>query len=118
MKGPARFGAVVYARDLQGLADFYRRFFDMTVLRATPELVSLEKEGFNVVIHVSPVAMPEGHFNAVKLFMTVDSLAAAREAVVRHGGSVMAGEWRNPLFSLCNIVDPEGNPIQIREFSR
>ncbi|MCB1886378.1 MAG: hypothetical protein KDH20_02115 [Rhodocyclaceae bacterium] len=118
MKGPARYGAVVYARDVRRLADFYRQFFGMTVLRETPDLISLDKDGFNIVIHVPPVEMPEAGFSPVKLFLTVESLAQAREAVTRYGGSVMDGEWCNPVFRLCNIVDPEGNPIQIREFSR
>ncbi|WP_237132349.1 hypothetical protein [Pseudohongiella sp. O18] len=40
----------------------------------------------------------------------------ARATVADYGGSVMEGEWGNPIFKVCNISDPEGNHIQIREF--
>jgi len=40
----------------------------------------------------------------------------ARATVADYGGSVMEGEWGNPIFKVCNICDPEGNHIQIRGF--
>ncbi|WP_237132724.1 hypothetical protein [Pseudohongiella sp. O18] len=40
----------------------------------------------------------------------------ARETIAACGGSVMEGEWSNPVFKICNVKDPEGNHIQIREF--
>ena len=39
-----------------------------------------------------------------------------RNKVIKLGGKVMEGEWKNPIFKVSNIVDRDGNHIQIREF--
>ncbi len=52
--GPAQFGAVVYARDVSKLARFYRPVFGMRFLRETPDLIGLDMDGFNIVIHAPP----------------------------------------------------------------
>jgi predicted enzyme related to lactoylglutathione lyase len=116
MSTPARCGVVIYSADIQKLSEFYIGFFQMTKLRETPEFVSLDKDGFNIIIHSPPIEIPENNFHTVKVFMTVASLAAAKESVVEFGGTTMAGEWGNPIFKICNIADPDGNHIQIREF--
>lgn len=116
MNGPARHGGIVYAKDIKSLSKFYIGFFGMNMVRETPEFIALEIEGFNIVIHKPPIEIPEGNFNTVKLFLTVDSLEHAREMIDQYGGTAMGGEWSNPIFKVCNITDPEGNHIQIREF--
>ncbi|MEO1082501.1 MAG: VOC family protein [Pseudomonadota bacterium] len=116
MSGPARHGAIVYARDVRELAAFYQRFFGMTQTRETPEFIALDLEGLSVIVHEAPVEFPRKTINTVKLFLTVPSLKQAREQVVEEGGAALEGEWSNAFFRLCNIADPEGNHIQIREF--
>lgn len=116
MNGPAKHGAIVYSADIKALAGFYTALFTMQVARETPELISLIKDGFNIVIHTPPFDMPEPHFSAVKLFMTVNSLAAARLKARELGGKVFEGEWSNPIFTVCNIADSDGNVIQLRAF--
>ena len=70
------------------------------------------------VVHVPPIKIPEENFNTVKIFLSVESHEEARDRVVKLGGEALEGEWSNPTFKVCNIADPEGNHIQIRELTR
>lgn len=116
MKTPPKYGVIVYAKNVNALAQFYMDMFDMKPVRETPDFISIANEGMNVVVHNPPIEIPENHFNAVKMFITVDSLVQARARAIELGGSTLDGEWSNPIFKLCNIADPEGNHIQLREF--
>lgn len=116
MTGPAKYGLLVYSNNIKALSAFYAALFSMAPVRETPELISLVKDGFNIIIHKPPVPMPQPEFNSVKLFMTVENLAAAQATAIELGGQAFAGEWSNPLFSVCNIADPDGNHIQLRQF--
>lgn len=117
MSGPAKSGAIVYSRDISRLSQFYIDMFGMVSQRETDEFISIEKDGFNIVIHTPPIDIPAHNFNTVKLFLTVDNLEAARDRAARLGGEAFPGEWSNPFFRVCNIADLEGNHIQIREFT-
>ncbi|WP_147291832.1 hypothetical protein [Alteromonas aestuariivivens] len=88
----------------------------MKLLRETQDFVSLGNGEMNVVVHLPPVAIPEPQFNCVKMFITVENSLLAREKAVLLGGAAFDGEWSNPVFKVCNIADPEGNHIQLREF--
>lgn len=88
----------------------------MEVTRETTYFISLVKEGFNIIVHVPPAEIPQTNFNPIKLFMSVDNLDAAREKAIALGGQSFEGEWSNPLFTVCNIADLDGNHIQLREF--
>ncbi|MDN3474295.1 VOC family protein [Pseudoalteromonas sp. APC 3355] len=116
MSGPARFGAIIYAGSVKRLSAFYLEMFGLRVLRETNDLVSLGGEGFNIVVHVPPVELPDTKFNTVKVFVAVDSLEDAKRRAMELGGKALEGEWSNPVFKVCNIADPEGNHIQLREF--
>lgn len=116
MSGPAKFGAIIYAGNVQELSKFYLEMFDLRTLHETEELVSLGGQGFNIVVHAPPVELPESNFNTIKMFLTVDSLEDARRQAVELGGEALEGEWSNPIFKVCNIADPEGNHVQLREF--
>ncbi|MGJ8680318.1 VOC family protein [Paraglaciecola sp.] len=116
MKGPAQFGVIVYSTDIKGLAEFYVAMFGMSIGREATEFISLSHDGFNLIIHVPPVEIPTNNFNTIKIFLTVDSLEQAKLKVIRLGGDTLEGEWGNPIFKVCNIADPQGNHIQLREF--
>lgn len=117
MNGPAKYGALVYSNNIKALAKFYTELFSMKVSRETSELISLVKDGFNIVIHIPPVTMPQSDFNTVKLFMTVDDLETAKLKAEELGGQSFDGVWSNPLFAVCNIADSDGNHIQLRKFA-
>ncbi len=116
MKGPAKFGAIVYAKEIQELSVFYRELFDLTLLTETAELVSLGGDGFNVVVHTSPIELSELSCNTVKIFVAVDSLDDVRRCAIELGGHALDGEWQNPMFKVCNIEYTGQNHIQLREF--
>lgn len=116
MSGPAKFGAIVYAGNIQKLSTFYLEMFGLRILHETDGLVSLGGQCFNIVVHAPPVELPERNFNTIKMFLTVDDLEEAKRQAVELGGEALEGEWSNPIFKVCNIADPEGNHIQLREF--
>lgn len=126
MPGPARAGALIYAKDMNRLAVFYEALLGMRTLHATPELMVIESPDFQMVLHALPPAYAERvqlhtppvprEDTALKLFFTVDSLAEARERAAEFGGIVFDDEWAGPRFRVRNACDPEGNVFQLREF--
>lgn len=117
MSGPAKIGAIVYARNIQEVSKYYIKVFGLSVVHETNDLVSLGGEGFNIVVHTPPIGVPEQGFNTVKLFVAVESLENTRNQTIELGGEAFEGEWSNQKFRACNIADPEGNHIQLREFT-
>lgn len=116
MSKPANFGVIVYAKNIQLLSNFYIDMFGLSVIHKTTELVSLVKDDVNIVIHTPPIDLPDNNFNNIKAFITVNNLEEAKRKSIELGGRVLEGEWSNSIFKLCNIIDPEGNHIQLREF--
>lgn len=112
---PIQSGVVIYANDLKRVANFYAVFLGLNCLKETSELISLGNETLAVVIHTPPVPIPQPNFNTVKPFFTVENFEQARASVIELGGEALPGEWSNPIFKICNIADPEGNVIQLRE---
>jgi len=117
MSGPPKSGVILYAKNIKVLSQFYIEMFDMGKSRETDDFISLSGQGLNVVIHVPPIEIPAENFNTVKMFLTVESHEEARDRVKKLGGKALDGVWSNPIFKVCNITDPEGNHIQIREFT-
>ena len=125
MSGPARAGALIFAKDAERLADFYCGLLAMKRIHARPELLVLQSPDLQLVIHAIPAhiaqtfeitAPPEPREEtAIKLFFTVSGIARAREAVARLGGVVHDQVWQGSGFAACDAIDPEGNIFQIRE---
>ncbi len=116
MSGPAQNGVLIYSSNFQHLAEFYEQLFEMQVTRETPNFISLNKDGFNLIIHLPPFDLPKNSFSPIKLFLTVNNMEATKKEAIRLGGETFDGEWSNPTFKVSNIADREGNHIQIREF--
>jgi predicted enzyme related to lactoylglutathione lyase len=125
MPGPARAGLFIYAKDLDRLARFYESLLGMARLHATDELVVLESQQIQLVVHRIPPHIAAGivigsppvrrENTALKFFFTVPSLSEARAAAAQLGGEVMSEQWQGPGFLVCNAMDPEGNVFQVRE---
>ncbi|MBU2114868.1 MAG: hypothetical protein KKE94_13980 [Gammaproteobacteria bacterium] len=118
MSAPAQNGVLIYSGDLSNLSEFYETLFGMRVVRKTNDFISLETNGFNLIIHVPPFDIPTKTFSPIKLFLTVDDMAMSREQAVKLGGQVFEGEWSNPIFKVSNIADRDGNHIQLRQFNK
>jgi predicted enzyme related to lactoylglutathione lyase len=125
MPGPARAGAVLYAKNIEKLAAFYETLLPMARIHASAELIIVESPDFQLVIHAMPphiastvvIESPpvRREQSAVKLFFTVSSLSEARATAAKLGGEVFLEQWQGPGFRVSNACDPEGNIFQVRE---
>lgn len=120
-------GAVVYAKDLQGLARFYAGICGLPVVQQAADHALLQSEHFQLVLHALPPAIAaeieigsppqRREEQAIKLCFRVASIAGARAVAAGLGGQV-DGPEREWVFAgqrVCDGHDPEGNVIQLRE---
>ena len=119
--------AVLFAKDVRKLANFYATVFDMEISEEeqTHELLTIE--GFELVIHGIPQAVARQieissppivrEDSAMKICLPVESLADARRIVEANGGQLAAKskEWEARGFRACDGYDPEGNVFQARQ---
>lgn len=126
MPGPARTGAVLYARNLAPMSAFYQGLLGMRVLHSGAMHQVIESPDMQLVLHaIVPPAdntAPAGTEppvpradQAVKLFFTVPSLADAERQAVALGGRVFGEVYPGPGIRMRNACDPEGNILQLRE---
>ncbi|MFQ1771293.1 VOC family protein [Aeromonas veronii] len=125
MPGPARAGALIYAKDPGLLTHFYRTLLQMVVCSQDEQLVVLENSDIQLLIHTIPAPYagqvvikrpPElREEGAIKLFFTVSSLAWAEAKAADLGGGLLSQQWTGPGFVVRNAFDPEGNILQLRE---
>ena len=122
-----RQGAVLFAKDLERMANFYSELFGLERSESGSDFVELESTDSYLVVHAIPAKIaatititdpPARRSNtAVTLVFPVRSIIEARERSTALGGSIdpdnLAFEARG--FRACNGVDPEGNVIQLRE---
>ncbi|MBV7415928.1 Glyoxalase-like domain [Aeromonas encheleia] len=125
MPGPARAGALIYAKDLGRLTHFYRTLLQMEILSQDEGFVVLENRDIQLLLHAIPDAIASGiqiavpprlrEEGAIKPFFTVSSLAWAEAKAADLGGGLLPQQWSAPGFVLRNAFDPEGNILQLRE---
>ena len=127
MANPFTAGAIVYAKDIQRLAQFYAAVADLEIVHEVADHVVLESETYELVVVAIPAAVaarivitspPERRENtAFKLSFAVASLAEARDAAKAAGGELNppGKEWSFQGMRVCDGCDPEGNMIQVRE---
>ena len=122
-----RSGAVLFAKDVGRLADFYASVLELSVVERGDYWVVLESSGFQLVVHGIPpdiastidIAVPplRRASAAVKPVFFVRSLATVRAKAASRGGVMNSTdqEWSFQGTTVCDGVDPEGNVIQFRE---
>lgn len=125
MPGPARAGALIYAKDLPRVSRFYQQLLGMRLLLADAHHHVIESADVQLVIHAIPphiaatftIASPPAvrEDAAIKLFFTVASLVEAEAVLHAHGGRLLEGRWQGPGFTAANACDCEGNILQLRE---
>jgi predicted enzyme related to lactoylglutathione lyase len=121
---PVPLAAVVYAKDLDRLAAFYRTLLGWEVLEARAgEFVCLAPPDGSVELtvvagHGVTAADPPTRrtTTAVKCSFSVDDLVAARARAAELGGLVdpSATEWTWREMVHCDGHDVEGNVFQLR----
>jgi predicted enzyme related to lactoylglutathione lyase len=120
-------GAVIFAKDMRRIAEFYRALVGLQVTHEDDAVIMLESASQQIVIHGVPAEVaasiqiaspPRPRENAaVKLVFPVDSIADVRARAPQLGGALHGKnkEFQTRGFRTCDGHDPEGNVIQFRE---
>lgn len=120
-------GAVVYAKDVARVGEFYAAVTALPVTEVESGYVVMEANGFQLLIfaipsHIAtdieittpPVRREE---TPIKLIFVVPSIAISRARVAAFGGLLnpTESEWQFHGVRVCDGYDPEGNVFQLRE---
>ena len=120
-------GAVLYAKDLQRLVEFYSAIACLDVQSVQNGFAILGREPSRLVIVRIPKRIadsidistpPEPREDTpIKLVFAVEDIASVRERAVERGGAMNAveREWEFEGARVCDGHDPEGNVFQIRQ---
>ena len=125
MSGPAQAGLFLYAKDLERLVDFYESILAMSRLHASEDMVVLQSQGVQLIVHRIPahiaaeieIASPPilREESAMKFFFTISSIDGVRPVAAELGGMILGTIHQGPGFHVCNAYDPEGNIFQVRQ---
>jgi predicted enzyme related to lactoylglutathione lyase len=120
-------GAVLYAKDLGRLLDFYSSVAGIEPQTVEKEYAVLGSRLAQFVIVRMPkriadtidIATPPEPREAtpLKLVFAVEDLAHARQRAAKLGGAINAAEreWEFEGAKVCDGHDPEGNVFQLRQ---
>lgn len=123
-------GAVLYAADMACLASFYGQVCGLRAVGSGEDYVILESVAFQLVIRQVPREIaetigisvpPKRRSNAAaKLVFFVRDMETARHAAAACGGvpEESAKPWTIDGWTVWDILDPEGNVIQLRARGR
>ncbi len=125
MSVPVAAGVLVYAKDLNRIAQFYVQVLGMAVQSQSADWVAMASPDLQLVVHQIPPGIA-AHIRisappvrradvALKFFATVPSIAAATAVVAALGGQVFDDAWQGEGLRACNAMDCEGNVFQLRE---
>jgi predicted enzyme related to lactoylglutathione lyase len=119
--------AVVFAKEIERIADFYRIVLGLSSIHTDKDHVVLDGDGFQLVIHGIPkeiaatieIATPPSVRETIpiKICLPVESIQASRQKADELGGQIKPknNEWQARGFRACDGFDPEGNVFQVRE---
>lgn len=119
--------AVIFAKDIEALARFYRETAEMIEVHRDTDHIVLNEQGFHLVVHGIPkpiaatiqiTSPPEVRDETqIKICLPVWSIERARTKAAELGGHIgpKTKEWGAPGFRACDGYDPEGNVFQVRE---
>jgi len=120
-------GAVLYAKDLQRLLEFYSAVVCLDVQSVQEGFAVLGRAPSRLVIVRIPksiadtidIATPPDRREdtPVKLVFSVDDIAGARTRAAERGGAMNPAEreWKFDGAKICDGHDPEGNVFQVRQ---
>jgi predicted enzyme related to lactoylglutathione lyase len=120
-------GAVLFAKDLPRMAQFYAGVVGLVIVHSDADVIVLESAHQQLVLHGIPkhiarsirIASPpvRREDTAVKLVFPVASLAEARDKAATLGGELnpKKKEFAARGFLACDGHDPEGNVVQFRQ---
>ncbi len=96
--------------DVQRSADFYAKVFGWNIRRRGDGATAFD-DGLGEVSGAWKTGRSPASHAGFVIYIMVDSVAAAIEAVVRHGGTVIQPIGRDPGEITARIADPAGNLI-------
>jgi len=120
-------GAVLYAKDLQRLVEFYSAVACLDVQSVQKGFAILGRESSQLVIVRIPKRIadtidistpPERREDTpIKLVFSVEDIASVRNRATERGGAIntVEREWEFEGARVCDGHDPEGNIFQIRQ---
>lgn len=122
-----RSGLVIFAKNLQRVADFYVKTLALQVVEQDESYIVLHAEGIEIVVlqirpEISagitisdPPEVREG--TPFKPAFIVDSFSDIREIIVEAGGTLqpMQAAWQFQNTLVLDGTDPEGNVVQFRQ---
>jgi predicted enzyme related to lactoylglutathione lyase len=118
---------VIFAKEIERIADFYRIVLGLSEIHSAKDHVVLDREGFQLVIHGIPkeiaatikITVPPlvREDIPIKMCSPVENIQASRESADALGGQISPknNEWQARGFRACDSFDPEGNVFQVRE---
>jgi catechol 2,3-dioxygenase-like lactoylglutathione lyase family enzyme len=116
---------VLWVSDMDAQIAFYSRLLSLDVAARESAFTELSSESSSVLLHQLPdeyraivpltAQLTPQHDVAIKPVFIVANLASARESVVGTLGSVNGGENTYGDSTYLDVVDPEGNVIQIEQ---
>jgi predicted enzyme related to lactoylglutathione lyase len=98
------------ADDVQRSADFYAKVFGWNIRRRGDGSTAFD-DGLGEVSGAWRTGRSPASHAGFVIYIMVDSVAAAIEAVVRHGGTVIQPIGGDPGETTARIADPAGNLI-------
>ena len=120
-------GAVLYARDIDRLVEFYASVASIepqtvekgfATLGAGPTQFVIVRIPKRIADTIEIATPPEPREDTpLKLVFSVEDIARARERAAELGGAVnaMEREWEFEGARVCDGHDPEGNIFQLRQ---
>ena len=126
MSYESRTGAVLFAKGIDRIANFYSAVLGLTEVNRDGDHILLESPGFQLVVHRIPgdrattveITTPPARraSAAFKPVFFVGDIAQIRAVVGKHGGVMepVEKEWSFNGVLVCDALDPEGNVIQFR----
>jgi predicted enzyme related to lactoylglutathione lyase len=123
---PGLIGAVLYAKDLPRLVEFYSAVAGLHVQTIQEGFAVLGQQPSQLVIVRIPkriaqsitIETPPVHREdaPVKLVFAVVDIIVARDSAAERGGAVnpVDREWEFEGVKVCDGYDPEGNVFQLR----
>ena len=104
---------MIYARDMDGTADFYRKFFGFVPQAKAEGLIELNSpdDGAILLIHQAAKSVKLGQA-AIKLVFAVDDVEAFKIKSALLGLSFGSTHQANG-YAFANAKDPDGNTVSI-----
>lgn len=123
----ASVSAVLFAKDLKRVADFYSGALEMACEMSDEHHTVLNCRGFNLIVHQIPKHIADEIIledpphrrsdGALRLTFPVRSVSEARRLASSLGGQIDDGppDWADPKANVFLGYDPEGNVFKVNE---